>query len=214
MPYGFRYAGIRTTPNGNKNVRLTVFVMPIMPMVANLPLGTGIVMKVPIDDNTCWRWNVSIHDDLPGESGTNPTPQRAARSVTRTSVPGIQERTQFAENDYLLDREKQRAFNYTGIVGTGEQDMAVTESMGPIYNRSQEHLGTTDKAIIRMRELLLQAARELEQGIEPPGLDPMYPYNLIRSAEKILAPHEDWRTLATADDETYTGIALAPLVQR
>jgi phthalate 4,5-dioxygenase len=209
-PYGFRYAGIRTTPKGHQHIRLTVFVMPIMPMVSNLPLGTGIVMKVPIDDETCWRWNIAVHDDLPA-SNDNFFQQRAPRSAPMTRVPGIQERTQFAENDYLLDREKQRTFSYTGILGTGEQDLAVTESMGSIYDRSHEHLGTTDSAIIRMRRLLVQAAKDLDKGIEPPGIDPSYPYHLIRSAEKIILPGEDWRKLATTEDETYVQIAVPAL---
>jgi hypothetical protein len=206
-PYGFRYAGIRTTPNGYKHIRLTVFAMPIMPMVSNLPLGAGIVMKVPIDDDTCWRWNITVHDDLPPVD--NFFQQRAPRSVPPSRVPGIQERTQFPENDYLLDREKQRTFSYTGIADTGEQDMAVTESMGRIYNRTNEHLGTTDRAIIKMRQLLVQSAKNLAKGIEPPGIDPNYPFHLIRSAEKILLPGEDWRKLATMDDDTYVKIAVA-----
>ena len=75
--------------------------------------------------------------------------------------------------------------------------------MGRIYDRSQEHLGTTDRAIIRMRQLLIKAAQDLEQGIEPPGLDPMFSYTLLRSTEKIIARGEDWRKLATDEDPTY-----------
>ena len=71
----------------------------------------------------------------------------------------MQERTQWAENDYLIDREKQRTETYTGIDGIAQQDMAVTESMGDIYDRGQEHLGTSDRAIIRMRRLLIKAAQ-------------------------------------------------------
>jgi hypothetical protein len=39
--------------------------------------------------------------------------------------------------------------------------------MGPIYDRSQEHLGTTDLAIIAARRRLLEAARQLQHGVEP-----------------------------------------------
>jgi hypothetical protein len=46
----------------------------------------------------------------------------------------------------------------------------VTESMGPIYNRAQEHLGTSDTAIIFFRRQLIRWAKQLEQGIEPPLL--------------------------------------------
>ncbi len=107
------------------------------------------------------------------------------------------------DNDYLMDRELQRATTYTGIPGIQEQDLAVTESMGPIYDRSQERLGTTDRAIVRMRQLLIGAAQELERGIDPPGLDATFDYTSLRSTEKIIAAGEDWRALATSDDPAY-----------
>ena len=64
---------------------------------------------------------------------------------------GVAPRTQNAANDFLIDREKQKTFSYTGILGINQQDMAVTESMGAIYQRHQEHLGTTSRAIIKLR---------------------------------------------------------------
>jgi hypothetical protein len=72
--------------------------------------------------------------------------------------------------------------------------------MGTIYDRTAEHLGTSDKAIIRMRRMLIDAAMNLAQGIEPPAVDPALDYNDFRSAEKILAPDEDWRALGTQAD--------------
>ena len=70
-------------------------------------------------------------------------------------------------NDYLLDREIQRTTTYTGIWGVNDQDRAIQESMGPIYDRRKEHFGTSDPAIITARRRLLNLARELQQGIEP-----------------------------------------------
>ena len=82
-----------------------------------------------------------------------------------------------------IDRDDQRSDSYTGIHGIAQQDMAVTESMGDIYDRTHEHLGTSDKAIIRMRRMLIKAARDLAKGIEPPGLDPNGPWaGTIRTA--------------------------------
>jgi len=76
------------------------------------------------------------------------------------------------DNDYLIDREAQRSHrSYTGIPGIRQQDMAVTESMGPIFDRESEHLGTTDALIIRTRRRMIAAARALEQGVIPPGVD-------------------------------------------
>jgi hypothetical protein len=75
--------------------------------------------------------------------------------------------------------------------------------MGPIFDRSKEHLGTTDRAIIRMRQLLIKAAQDLEQGIDPPGLDPAFAYTGLRSTEKIIPASEDWRQPSTMEDPGY-----------
>ena len=85
-------------------------------------------------------------------------------------IPGTFRQTNNADNDYLIDREKQRTENYTGMAGNRVEDSMVTESMGPIYDRSQEHLGTTDRAVIFWRRQLIRWARDLENGIEPPML--------------------------------------------
>ena len=67
-------------------------------------------------------------------------------------------------NDYMIDREAQATWeSYTGIAGVRHQDMAVTETMGVIYQRDHEHLGTTDQLIIRTRRRLIQMAKALRE---------------------------------------------------
>ena len=84
---------------------------------------------------------------------------------------GVIEREWRPENDYQIDRESQQSRLFTGIENFVSQDLMATESMGPIYDRSQEHLGNTDKAIIRMRRLLLQSARDLAERHRAAGHD-------------------------------------------
>jgi hypothetical protein len=60
-------------------------------------------------------------------------------------------------------------------LGMGEEDINVhdqwaVESMGPIQDRSREHLGTTDKAIMANRRVLLQAIDDVQNGKPAPGL--------------------------------------------
>ena len=43
--------------------------------------------------------------------------------------------------------------------------------MGAIYDRSHEHLGTSDTAIIFMRRQLIRWSSDLQHGIEPPMLN-------------------------------------------
>jgi len=100
-----------------------------------------------------------------------------------------------AENDYLLDRDVQRANigpdGYTGIKGVQMQDQAVTESMGPIYDRSQEHLASVDSMIIRTRRRLLDAALALADGHPAPCVDDPDAW-LQRSGGVVLPRHADF----------------------
>ena len=75
-------------------------------------------------------------------------------------------------NDYRIDYELQKELNI-GIPFLGNlQDRAMTETMGPIYDRTQEHLGTTDAMVIFVRRRLIEAARALrDEGAVPANVD-------------------------------------------
>jgi hypothetical protein len=100
------------------------------------------------------------------------------------------------ENDFLIDRDLQRSNQgpngFTGIQGIGRQDQAVTSSMGSIYDRSREHLGSSDAMIIRVRRRLLNAVKAFsETGATPPGVDEPTLYHL-RSGSALLPRGTDW----------------------
>ncbi len=196
--YGYRYVGLRATPAGYTNARVSDFIMPFFTYVPNPygPIGgDNCIMMVPIDDDNFWRMSFATKRRDEGSRAT-----REAADQAQVFGGGILERTQFADNDYLIDRDAQKTRSYSGIEGIAQQDMAVTESMGDIYDRTHEHLGTTDMAVIRMRRMLIKAARDLANGAEPPAIDGSMPFAKIRSAERIMDHGEDWRDLGTERD--------------
>jgi hypothetical protein len=85
----------------------------------------------------------------------------------------------------------QRTENFSGIVGVNTQDRAVQELQGRIADRTKEHLGPADRAIIAARQVLLQAVRAVQAGNEPPGADTSY-YR-ARSMVKIISAEASWR---------------------
>jgi len=96
------------------------------------------------------------------------------------------------ENDFGMQREVQKAKNFTGIPSVRLQDNAVIWSMGPIMNRTQEHLGTADAAIIRVRRRMIAAAEQLrDAGAVPPGVEEPERYK-VRTCQAILPPDRDW----------------------
>ena len=96
-------------------------------------------------------------------------------------------------NDYLIDREVQKkGISFTGINGVGLQDQAITESEGRIFDRTIEHLGSSDAMIVRSRKRIIDAAKALrDQGVTPPGVDDPQVYR-VRGGGVILPVDADW----------------------
>jgi phthalate 4,5-dioxygenase len=200
--HGFRYAGIRETPNGYRHARISAYIFPSSTIIAQIPFSTRQIFVVPSDDTTTYRYNFTT------QPPQNPRGLGGPLFFTYEKYPftmpapnGLVPREHTRENDYNIDRVAQKGTSYSGIVDFRSQDAMATETAGPIYDRTREHLGSTDVAVIRMHRQLLRAAKALAAGgQQPPALGGAGDFRSIRGAEKILAEGEDWRTLGTEDD--------------
>jgi phthalate 4,5-dioxygenase len=99
-------------------------------------------------------------------------------------------------NDYGFDPHEQEHETFTGMgVDINVHDQWACESMGEIADRTEEHLGRSDKAISAYRRLLRSAIDTVEQGGKPPMI-----FDAAAVAEMIgppavdgIGPAEDWR---------------------
>ena len=92
-------------------------------------------------------------------------------------------------NDYNIDRVAQRNFTYSGIKTFPLQDIAMMENQwGPVAQREQEHLSSTDFMIIKVRRRLLAAARAMAKGIEPEA--PWHPEDYRWHRESVTLPDD------------------------
>jgi phthalate 4,5-dioxygenase len=213
--YGFRYVGLRRTPNGYRQARVYAYVMPFTAIISNPPFTTRHLTIVPIDDHTTWRYSYTTQiNPNPRNIGGPPFFAVDNFPYVRFRSTGVLERHYTKENNYQIDREVQKNISFSGVPEFRAQDLMVTETAQPtydgfIYDRTQEHLGSGDLALLRMHQYLLNSAKELaESGTTPPGIGE-YDYRSIRAAEKILDEGEDWRVLGTNDDPTVQESALA-----
>jgi hypothetical protein len=132
------------------------------------PEGYTVHSHVPIDDRHSMRYNIHFRRHRPIRDDERQHDQEIG--------PDFRKRRNF-KNDYLQDREQQRRENFTGMGPIFlVHDSCATESMGPIYDRSKEHLGASDITVIAVRKFLLQCVRALQAGKEPP--------HVIRTAEQ------------------------------
>ncbi len=131
-------------------------------------------MWVPMDDENCMVYNwIYIFGDKNLQEGTLAHIEQARGRGSDEQAANFR-KVRNKDNDWLINRQVQKYETYTGIEGINTQDHAITESMGPIVDRTQEHLGTTDRAVVAGRHLLLQAVQRVQQGGEPMGLKPTY----------------------------------------
>ena len=89
------------------------------------------------------------------------------------------------------------------LIGMGaiQEDVVITESMGPVVDRSREHLGSSDQAIIRLRRSLLRALRAHQQGTVPEGLDRglgVYPHSSDAQRRALAGTQRQQRDQALA----------------
>jgi phthalate 4,5-dioxygenase oxygenase subunit len=177
----------RNAENGNYYWRITQWVMPCFTAIP--PRGDHPIhghFWVPIDDETCWSWSYDYHPtrDL---TATEVKAMEDGYGIHVKLIPGTFIPVQNKDNDYLMDRAAQKAkVSFSGISGIAIQDSSLQESMGHIADRTKENLVSTDNGIIMARHRLRKAALALQQGIAPPGLEPVT--HRVRSASIVLAP--------------------------
>jgi phthalate 4,5-dioxygenase len=201
---GTSYGAYRNAEEGTDYWRVAHFLFPFYTMNPTDLLGTRIAAFawVPIDDEYCMNWGIQLP---PADRDINATgigglvrgiqtlrgargepPVIAGLLPTASEWNGRFRPVANIGNDFLIDRDAQRTMTTYSGIPSDAQDPAVQESMGPIYDRGQEHLATTDAMIIRTRRRLIAAAKALrDNGASPPGVDEPGLYRM-RSGGAIL----------------------------
>jgi phthalate 4,5-dioxygenase len=170
MDFGFVAVTGRDMTDGTWEWTANVMLMPFHKIIASNPMGAH--AWVPIDDETTMNWCIDFNPLRPF-TDADLERSKAWRGIHTRNIPGTDCAAQNKANDYLIDRALQKSgTSYTGIFGLGVQDCGIQESMGPIADRTIEHLGVSDTIIIKLRRLLLQTLDEVGRGKEPPGLEP------------------------------------------
>lgn len=161
--YGLRYCAVRRDGDMN-HARMTQVPLPFWTFIppdgekapAHRRNRRLINAFVPRDDTTTWHMQffydatqVISREDRLEEAGTHHDADFFKLVNIRTW--------------YDQDREMMRTTNMSGIVGIAAQDHAVSETMGPISDRTKEHLGRTDMAVVGWRRALIRAARDLAE---------------------------------------------------
>ena len=207
--YGVLCGSYRPAGEGTSYWRIGQFMFPFYTQVPIGVLGSLILTQawVPMDDLNTLTFSMAGRFEV-----LDPSVAVSGSRVTNRDYEELLKRMRFsrrplpnttdwfgrfrnehdASNDYLIDRDSQRKNTYSGMPNLLAEDQAVTESMGAVYERDHEHLGTTDAMIIRTRRRLLDALKaHAEGGGAPPGVDNPEVYE-VRAGGIVLPDGADW----------------------
>jgi phthalate 4,5-dioxygenase oxygenase subunit len=199
--WGTMYAAHRPAEADETYYRFAQFVLPFWTLYPNGMLTHNVAgnIWVPMDDTHTMVFNV----------GWKQRVAPLAYFKNGEPIPGLERRAEYLpnsndwfgrwrsavnkDNDYMVDRDIQRDKSFTGISGVTHQDMAVTESMGDIVDRTMEHLAVSDRMIMitRMRLLALVEAFA-KDGTLPAMLDTPSVARYARGGDAIAPASQDW----------------------
>jgi phenylpropionate dioxygenase-like ring-hydroxylating dioxygenase large terminal subunit len=177
--FGAMYGAYRDTEDDRRYWRVANYLFPFWTMPPQGLLGHKVTARgwIPMDDTHTMF--IMSGPKLRRTAPAGPAGPAGAWNRMQPNTTEWHGRFRLAanaSNDYMIDRARQRRNagmdDFTGIQGIHLQDQAITESEGPLYDRSTEHLASSDMMIIRVRRRLLMAAHALaEHGVTPPGVD-------------------------------------------
>jgi hypothetical protein len=156
---GLRITALREIGEGRMHVRVTNLLFPqafVIPMSQDMTITQW---HVPVDDVSCYWFAVFT-------SFGGPINKKTMRQQRLQLYPEPDYKPRLGRfNDYGFNLQEQQVSTYTGM---GEDinvhDQWAVESQGAIQDRTREHLGSSDKAIVAFRMLLLAALKQVTAG--------------------------------------------------
>ena len=161
--FGLRIFTIRKPGDGKQYLRVTNFVLPNLAAFNGSTTGEGYSAHwhVPIDDHCHWKYAFIFSRERPLSD--------ELRNRIRLELDGDNRLKRNAANRYLQNRASMTTQTFSGMgFHFHAQDAFATESQGPVQDRTQEHLVTSDKPLVAARKLLLKAINEVREGREAP----------------------------------------------
>ncbi|MCO5134694.1 MAG: aromatic ring-hydroxylating dioxygenase subunit alpha [Phyllobacteriaceae bacterium] len=157
--HGMRIISLRHLDDGRTHVRVT---NQIFPEAICIPMSREMTITqwhVPIHDGNCYWYSMFTSFGEPVNKEVM-REQRLREHTLPDYAPVKNKR-----NNYGYNPDEQESLTYTGMgLDINVHDQWAVESPGPIQDRTQEHLGKTDVAIIRYRRMLNSAMDALAAG--------------------------------------------------
>jgi hypothetical protein len=157
-----RLITLREIDQERTHVRVTNQLFPhafVIPMSEEMTITQ---YHVPIDDENCYWYAIFTSYAMPVDKK-----KMRDQRLEMYELPDYKSRRN-RSNDYGFDPHEQATATYTGMgMDINVHDQWAVESLGPIQDRTKEHLGQSDKAIVQYRRMLQREIAKVAGGEKP-----------------------------------------------
>ena len=190
-PWGMQLTALRRMTDKLTHVRVTQAIFPATFVIPLSETMTITQMHVPVDDTHTYWYSFFTSFAAPRD--------KEAMRAQRQQFIRLPDYVPKAgrHNNWGFDANEQMSTTYLGM---GEEDINVhdqwaVESMGPIADRTREHLGTTDKVIMANRRALIKAIDTVQNGGTAPGIADAALAHQMTGPDTVdgIAPSDDWQ---------------------
>ena len=189
-PWGLQLTALRHMTDTLTHVRVTQAIFPATFVIPLSETMTITQMHMPVDDtHTYWyTFFTSFAAPLDKEA------MRAQRAAFITLPDYIPKAGR--HNNWGFDADEQMSTTYLGmgVEDINVHDQWAVESMGPMADRTREHLGTTDKVIMANRRILIKAIDKVQNGGVAPGIADAAQAHHMTGPDTVdgIAPAQAW----------------------
>jgi phthalate 4,5-dioxygenase oxygenase subunit len=188
--YGMRIVTLRPVSEASTHIRVTNLLFPngfMIPMSREMTITQW---HVPIDDLRHYWYAIFTSFGAPVDKD-----EMRRQRLELYELPDYIPRKN-KSNDYGFDPHEQEHDTFTGM-GTdiNVHDQWACESMGPIQDRTREHLGQSDKAISAYRRMLRHAIEQTRNGEKPLMVLDVQQAARLTGPEAVdgIGPSGDWQ---------------------
>jgi phthalate 4,5-dioxygenase len=198
-PYGLRYGAVRKFNATSDHVRITQVMLPFFTLIP--PDGFGVRKYrrmanafVPRDDESTWHIQWFFDHSQPVDvayridEGGHWIDENFRKKVN-------------IDNWYGQTKEAMTTENFSGIRGIMTQDHAVSETQGRILDRTKEHLGTSDIAVVAWRRLMLKTAKDAATLTAATNAAAETDWSVVKAATVLYPTGQHWKEVVPLGTE-------------
>ncbi|WP_417626537.1 Rieske 2Fe-2S domain-containing protein [Pararhodobacter aggregans] len=205
--FGMSIASRRVLDDETLYWRVNQFIMPfysLVPPQSNYPELSGHAW-VPIDDENTLCLMFSYHPTQPMYEKSRDifVNGHKGRETGHASVNALEDKGALVpygryiskyrrETGYLFDPEAQRTTWFSGLPGLWVQDAACQSGVLRIYDRTLEHLCTSDTGIAMTRRMLLETAHAFAESGQRPERFADPDLYMVRAVSMKLPKDQPW----------------------